>query len=342
MLVGLPATIVGFAYLCLAIEHGTLWLFPVVVHENGRYSLTETVFYFRHFLREIPIDIIYGLSSVGAMRTYGPAAVLAEPGARSPWPPVVCAAVILAIAWIGSAREWGHRVAFDDLMQRSTRDDLSDYGSHWRFHLLSSAAYLGCAVGLSSLAGRILQGRAPAPRPVERTRWMVGTLAAMAALTLMFRPTLEPLTDPRYLGHQLREAVTQIGLMLPLALGAILAQTRPSAALAAAAPSRHILAGDRPGPASAREHRRVPREIAAWQLSGLLIVAFLAIATTMTGAVSSTSPGVPLSSLVCAHVFEHLLDYVFVALLSIGLTRAAAERPGHTRPSSAGEASRLP
>lgn len=80
----------------------------------------------------------------------------------------------------------------------------------------------------------------------------------------------------------------------------------------------------------------------SWQLSGLLIVAFLAIVTTMTGAVSSTSPGVPLSSLVCAHLFEYLLDYVFVALLSIGLTRAAAEGLPLTRPSPAGETSRLP
>ena len=49
------------AYAWLAIDHGRLALWSAQIHENGRLSLGETVFYFGHFLREAPVDLALAL-----------------------------------------------------------------------------------------------------------------------------------------------------------------------------------------------------------------------------------------------------------------------------------------
>ena len=54
-------TLVG-SYLALALDEGALWLWDRLIHESGVRSFRDTVFYFDHALREIPVDFFLGLT----------------------------------------------------------------------------------------------------------------------------------------------------------------------------------------------------------------------------------------------------------------------------------------
>lgn len=61
------------AYLWLALDHGTLWLFPTVVHESGDYTFLQTILYFRHVIRsEHTVD--YLLAACLVLTTWRPTA----------------------------------------------------------------------------------------------------------------------------------------------------------------------------------------------------------------------------------------------------------------------------
>lgn len=333
-LLAVPAAVLAASYAWLAADHGRLWLFPALVHESGRYSFAETLLYFRHFVRELPVTLVYAAASVGAYRAYGPSAAAGRP---APWLARGAAglgASLVAVAAWATAHRWGARVTLDELLQGYTRDTLYAPGSHWRFHLASTVAYLAFAVALASGLGRALEGSWPRPRPEARLRWLGGTAAAVGALTLVFRPSAEPFVDPRFLGHQAREAVTHLLVTLPLSFAVLLGgapgppRTDPrSAAADGGRPSAR--ADGNPGTPS------LPREVASALAVGLACVAFLATATIATGAVARARPAARLSSLAAGHVFEHGLDYLLVASLCAALARPPGRprrvRVGHVR-----------
>ncbi|HUF71081.1 MAG TPA: glycosyltransferase family 87 protein [Longimicrobiales bacterium] len=61
-----PLGVLIGAYVWLVIDHGETWLWNVVVHESGRYTLGQTMLYFRHFLREIPTVVAMALFVIAA------------------------------------------------------------------------------------------------------------------------------------------------------------------------------------------------------------------------------------------------------------------------------------
>lgn len=321
-LLGFPVALVSLAYLWLAADNGTLWLFPVIVHESRRYSLTDTLLYFRHFLREIPITVLYAAASVGAFRAYGPTSIRGVRGTWALWLPCLLSALLVVTAGMQTVREWGTDVAFWELLQAYTRDDFFRYGSHWRFHFLSSIAYLAGAVSLASLLGYGIEGSFPRPCSRERKRWIGGTLLVMVALTVLFRPTLDPFVDPRYIGHQAREVVTHLLIALPLSFGALVAASRSGMTVEDGGSCGDGWGAGRYPAQSVGRSGKLPTDVAVALAAWVLLLTFLMIAAIATGASRRVRPDVPLSSLLAAHAFEHFLDYLMVLLLSIGLARA--------------------
>ena len=311
-LAAIPATALLGAYLWLAHDHGTPSLLAVVVHENGRFTLAETIFYPRHFLREIPLALVYAASTVGTYRTYGPA-----PGARTPSRALRAAALaagalLIAVVWRAAARDVGGDVAAHEVLQAYVRDEEAPFpGAHWRYHLLSTLAYVGAAVGVAAVLQRALDGGFHPPRPRPRVRWLGGTLAAVAVLTALWGLTREPFLDPRHLGHEAREAVTHILVTLPLSFALLVALGRP-----------------RPGTGQEPGERTPCRDVWVAAGAGSVILGYLAVGTLVTGAVQAARPGVALSSLVGAHVYEHALDGLLVLLLTTACAPAASHASG--------------
>lgn len=308
--IGSAFVVLAVAWTWLALEHGSVRLWDVVVHESGRYTLKETVLYFQHFLREVPTLLTVALFAIAA---YGAPAVPHSHRRRAlRRGPVLSlgfllAAAMLAFAFWFVAQKHGSASAWRNLMQYHTRDDLVSYGSHWRFHWLSTL-WLGLAASLSARAaarwlGAPLPSDTPAGRVISAVAW-----GWFFGLSLVFVPTHEPFLDPRYIGHQAREILTHSLVTLPLALGLLALCLRAH--------------GCSPTRVSSRVPISVPCVAAVF-----VIPIYLGLATVLGGALAHGQTSGGLAAMVAAHFFEHLLDYVFVALLCAGaygvlLTRA--------------------
>lgn len=297
---GLPAALGVLAYAWLAFDHRTLWLWEVVVHESGRYTLGETVLYFNHALRELPILLaMAGFAGAGYAKALGPSPL--TPAGQRKAKRVAGATLgaglaVVVLVGAGAVAQQGLEVALGDLLQFHTRDGVAAYGSHWRYHLLSTV-WFGVAASLAAplVAGGVASGR-PAWAP-----WLY-----VAILTALFGVSSEVFFDVRYAGHQAREILTHGLVTLPLVLG-VLALTE--AALG--------------GPhAAARKASARGRGFWFWLVVFLIIPAHLG-AVSLAGDVQAAGQFERgWAAVVAAHLFEHTLDYGLVTLLAAGLYSA--------------------
>jgi hypothetical protein len=124
--VALAVAILALAWIWLALDHRTVRLWNVVVHESGDHTLGETVLHFGHFLREVPTLIaiaLFVIAAFGAPRprgsgSHGERRMLAI-GAGA----VGTAAVLVGLALFVVARNRGFDDVLRDLLQFRTRDD---------------------------------------------------------------------------------------------------------------------------------------------------------------------------------------------------------------------------
>lgn len=305
----IPPVILILSYVWLAIAHRRVVLRDVPVHESGRYTLLDTIFYFNHFLREIPIDVAMGLFLLAAFTEYSGFRMQAlvddgRPRRLAYW----SLAGALALTGIGfAAATWrdGAASAVHDLLQFRTRDDLSWYGSHWRFHFLSSL-WIGLAAPL--LVRGLYAGWGPRQVHLGNTERAVIAIAwgYFCLLTIVFGLSTQVLWDPRYIGHQAREILTHGPVTCLLAIG-----TLDAAARWMSVPPR-----EPPAPSHTLQRARV----AEWLrlLLVLLIPGYLAIASPWGAVMGAGQPEGGLAAMLAAHVFEHILDYLLVGLLVVG------------------------
>jgi cytochrome bd-type quinol oxidase subunit 2 len=283
------ATIVA-SYGWLAIDHGTLALWSVVVHESGRYTFGGTILYYGHFLREVPVAVAYALFLLAAAGSVE--AQRSRAGAAPPalWFGAALALVLTAFALAALAGGW-HSAALD-LLQQRTRDDTAGYGTHWRYHWLSTL-WFGTTV---TAAPWLLQrfGVTPAlrrSRNFTRAAW-----AYFAALTMVFGVSAAVFVDPQYAGHQAREILTHALITLPLGIALLLR-------------------------AADRGERRAPR-LDGWTALALALVVAIPVllgAVALSGGVMEHGQAEHgLGAMVAAHYFEHTLDYLLVLLLLAG------------------------
>lgn len=307
-----PAVVLAGAYIWLTVDHGTPLLWNVIVHESGRYTLGETILYFSHFLREVPVVIAYALFLLGISGNAGSPAAdgTGRPGRMTIRLAVLAAAVLITIAFSATVRADGAGSALRDLLQYRTRDDLAGYGTHWRYHLLSTL-WFGAVTMIAPPVVRALGGATVLgySRRMVRAAWLYFTL-----VTLVFGLSPDVFQDIRYLGHQAREIMTHGPVTLLLGIGLLLAaelrsppQTRDEPI-----PNRSALAG-----------------LAALVL---LIPMFLAIASLGGNVMEHGQADAGLGAMVAAHYFEHALDYTLVLLLvtaGLALHRQPTTRRRH-------------
>ena len=294
---GLPVTVMTGAFVWLAIDHRDVRLWNVVVHESGRYTLGQTIFYFSHFLREIPTVFAMALFLVSASSARIELASQDRKKTQA-WAALALLAsgVVVVVALAQVSLTDGAHEAVQNLIQVYTRDDVQAYGSHWRFHLLSTI-WFGLAVPVTAWIGfRFLGG--PPPGDVRNSRTWRAAWFYFLALTIVFGVSLEPILDPRFIGHQAREILTHAITTLPLGLGLL------------AIVQRFVGAG--------RGTRRPPWRAAAFA-GVVLIPAYLGIAVLATDAMATGQTERGLAAVVAAHFFEHSLDFVLISFLVVGL-----------------------
>lgn len=301
-----PVAVLVGSYVWLTIDHGTPLLWHVIVHESGRYTLGETVLYFGHFLREVPIAVAYALFLLSASGGVTPARPAAAGRGPTPlgWGFLLAAATLVGGALIAEARGSGLGSALRDLLQYRTRDDLAGYGSHWRYHWLATL-WFGGLMGLLPTLSRRVRGLPPLlPHP----GWARAAWVYVIGLTLVFGVSTDVFLDARYAGHQAREILTHGPVTALLGVGLLLvaAGRRPSAPAAPA---------DRAGAA--------PATFAAMVV---LIPPWLAVVSLRGDIMAQGQSAYGLGAMVAAHYFEHTLDYLLVLLLLAGGLTSAGTR----------------
>lgn len=267
----------GASYVWLMVAHGTVWLGDAVVHENGRLTLAGTVGYVEHFLREWPVDVMSALCVAAVVQPFARGgaqhrriASITATGA------VLMAAVAAAVAIERS----GWDLVRHDLLQSVTREGAFVFGSHWHSHFLP----LVCLAMVATAFAR-------------RSALTLAAWGWLAAMTAIFGLGAETFSSARFLGHQLRELVTHVGVMVPVVTALVLA-----------------------GADGATRVRWRLDSGAGVALGGAAVVA-LALATLSVthGSTGHMQPGAGWSAVVAGHVFEHSLDYAWVALLTTTL-----------------------
>jgi hypothetical protein len=164
-----------------------------VVHEDGRRTLLETIFYFDHAAGELPLDLLLSAAVAGAMLCAFPA-LAARPLGKLAAVCLILDAIVIA----------GAKTPVSYLLQFHTRDDEPMvYGSHWHYHFLSQAALMLLPLVLVT---------------IKYNRVLVTAWAVFAALTVVFGISSDSFVDPRYLGHQARELFTHSLVTIPLAI----------------------------------------------------------------------------------------------------------------------------
>lgn len=310
-----PALVLAASYAWLALDHGTVRLWNVVVHESGRYTLGQTVLYFSHFLREVPTAVVYALFLLAISgRTPGGIPVTALRGHAErrglvPWLGWLGLAVAIALisgALILAARAHGWDSALRDLLQYRTRDDLSGYGTHWRYHWLSTL-WFGAAAGVApALVNRLAGGAVLS----HRRLWLRVAWGAFVGLTLVFGMSADVFLDVRYAGHQAREILTHGPVTLLLGIGVLLA------AGGGAEPA--VVPAD--GPALP-----VRGVLLLFGVLAVLVPVYLGIVGLGGDVMAQGQTQLGLGAMVGAHYFEHSLDYMLVlAFLVAGLALAGA------------------
>lgn len=307
---GIPLSLLVGSYVWLAVDHGTLRLWSEVVHEGGRHSLQHTIFYFSHFLREIPVDVAYALFlatnfartkdiSRDIVSAGGKRAVVLAAGGTA-----VAAGLALA-AMAVAAMQQGFGSALHDLLQYRTRDDLSAYGSHWHFHWLSTIWFGAMAMLIVPLEAAVFpadDGKSRSRRmPLAWIPWMY-----VLAATLVFGVSSDTIMDVRYAGHQAREILTHGTITALLGLGSL-----------------HLASNWLRSGRSLSEKSPLPilrRNRGTWIALALFfaIPLFLALVSWSGDIMEAGQSEHGLAAMVGGHVFEHVLDYAFVAILAVG------------------------
>jgi hypothetical protein len=272
-----PLTVWILSYLVLVREFGRWDLRRTLIHETGRYTLRETIFYYDHFLRELPID---GLFAWAILWSYAAAGV--QVPRLLPWAGAASVALIAFLLWIfgGSVHAVGWKPTMLSLFQYRETDTRSGWGTHWQMHFLSTAV---CLL-LFMLPGVLF-----AP-PADLRNQALLILGIFLGLSAVFGCGWKALTHPRWILHGAREIFTYVVTVGLPALGllwapAVAGRVRLSAAavamlMAVAAAAGYIFA----------VYRRTDLNAEASSSRGLLF-------------------------LLSGHFFEHMLDVIYIALL---------------------------
>ena len=251
------------------------------IHESRNRNLVKTIFFFNHFLREVPVDTLYVLAALWSIKTALPGLILAGEKA---WPALLGMFLAFMIAsFSGSWLTVGLRNTLKDLFQFRSRDDQQFYGAHWKMHFLSTLVLILIFI----LPGLLLRGRA--------NRTLVTVILGFSLLSLLFLTGRQSLTDKRWLFHGAREILTFFFLgVVPLFL--ITGEKILSSPL------------------------KLSIETTAVAVAIICLLFYYLLVFVKYDINRVRESHFPPFYLVVSHFFEHFLDFIYMTLLFLILT----------------------
>ncbi len=306
---GVPLVTLALSYLGIAASVGAIWPGPALVHESGRRTLVQTVFWFEHAVREIPIDMLLGAAVAGSLlRFWSPPGSIDGSRRRRAMrlaggSTLGLTAFIVTGALIGS----GPLIVLQEFAQMYTRPGAPPgLGDHWDTHLLSRFALLLAAALLVGLHAGLVGGIDGSREGTQAgTRLYRTSLMLFFVGTLLLVPNFRPFTDAVHIGHQARELFTHLLVTLPLSYGAGLLVLR-------------MLGGIQPSTMRPMWLRSVPGSSWVAGAGVVVIGAYLTVGFLITSAYGQGQSN-SVVALVLVHFFEHAPTYLFTPAWTIFL-----------------------
>jgi len=222
-LILLPSSVVAIyvlSYAYLAYYHKQLFLFATVVHESGRYTLLENIFYASHFLGHIPVYTMLAFYFVGTYRclTRNP---LDLPSSATNKKRVWAMAILLAASAIIAFAGFGVEDTINFILQKKQGVGIYQQGGSWNLHLPSSLT-LFLLIPIYLTVFRWIYRKPLSPSTDGVLLVLIGMGLFFFFTLLVNYSNLEKvlliLSNPRYLAHSVRELATFPLTYFPLPL----------------------------------------------------------------------------------------------------------------------------
>jgi len=308
----LPIMLLIAAYIKMVFFYQKLWLFNSIVHENGKYTLMEVVFYFSHFNWEMLGKTVYALLLVGVFYYYGNNPIreyektTIVPQSRIILSGMIVFSIVL-LTLITTINKLGINEAMLGFLQyRTSEIKPIAFGSHWRNHFLSNI------VLFSASAFMILLYRVTCCGGWKKRKFsylFYISWGIFIVLTIFFGFTRDPFETPSYLGHQLREIFgSDLSITMPLAVSVLIFLEQKYE------PGSRITTDN-----GLKQHNFI-LYLMGWMIPVVSISAFVVfrVLTLDISGEMSKLPGTRHWSVLDVfawHFYEHSLDYVFVISL---------------------------
>lgn len=310
MLLALPITYFVVSYAYLAWWHKKAFLWNTPIHENGRLTMAGSLFYFDHFIGCVPTVVVFAFCIAG-----GVAATSGVPSFTDRSRAATIAAVLLGIAalqlvsaFVASVLTAGWERTIDYALQRIERDGVMSRGGNWNQLVLSNIPIAFGAIGVSSSLAMSAAGSDAgwSGSAIGGALCMGVAGGVLVGISVVTFPGWQSFLNPRWMAHSIRELATYPLTGIPIALASSLLVARYLSGvdtwlIQVRTPSLILM-----GAGSL---------ILIWQLKYLQGADVHAMAQRPPFA----SGGLSIPYLLFSHVFEHFLDFVFIAPLTGGI-----------------------
>lgn len=221
----LPFGTLTISWLWICINNGSICPLNKIVHEDGKRTLFDTIFYFEHALRELPVDLILAVTIAGAVSSFYSGhsthfTSIYSKNKRLLWLLGVFTFLIIIILPIMTGLQQGSKVLIENIFQMPTRDgDPLVWGAHWRYHFLSRGCLLVLSFFVVGFYSYWVRSVTKVPIRQENFYFYYVTIGIFVLLSIIFGINKEPFLNAQYIGHQGRELFTHTLVTLPLSIG---------------------------------------------------------------------------------------------------------------------------
>jgi len=306
-----PAIYFIASYTYLAWWHNNGFLFNTLIHENGRLTLLESLFYFDHFIAVVPMIIIFSLCMAGgfAVAGYVPSDKNPSRAASVAIVLLVGSALLVLVASVMSIWTVGWERTVDYALQRIERDGVMSKGGNWNQLQLSNIPIAFGAIGLSvafTMSGGEFQRERSITLKAGGVSCIIFAAALCIGITALNWNGWTSFLNPRWVGHSIREIATYPFTGIPIALISVLLV-------------ENYLSGLRSWIIECRLFSIILIGTGFTLAAGQLILLKNEDVLAYAQRPSFAPNGLSIPYLLSSHVFEHFLDFVLIGPLTGGI-----------------------